>query len=149
MAANHYIVLGVSSGSSGQEIKEAYRTLAKKYHPDHCGSDRLAFQKIQEAYAVLSDPYQRRKYDQLSTTIPLKKVSAKKIVVEPMRSVSGAPGQQHEQCCGCQKPVRPGWRWPHHRPLYRENCRHFPQRSAIDYSWDQPGKRLIVTIFRS
>jgi curved DNA-binding protein CbpA len=63
---NYYILLGVSSTASPEEIKAAYRTLAKKYHPDKNIGNKHAedfFKEIQEAYSVLMDPEKRRKYD--------------------------------------------------------------------------------------
>ncbi len=63
---NYYKELGVSKGSSPDEIKKAYRKLAMKYHPDRTKGDKQAeekFKRISEAYAVLSDPEKRKKYD--------------------------------------------------------------------------------------
>ncbi len=63
-----YDVLEVPEGASGDEIKSAYRRLAKKYHPDVAEGDRgLAeeiFKKISAAYDVLSNPAKRNMYDQ-------------------------------------------------------------------------------------
>lgn len=63
---DYYEVLGVAKGASDQEIKKAYRQLAKKYHPDvnkDAGAD-AKFKEVQEAYEVLSDSSKRGQYDQ-------------------------------------------------------------------------------------
>ena len=64
---DYYKVLGVANDASQQEIKRAYRRLAKKYHPDLNKDNPQAkakFQEINEANEVLSDPEKRRKYDE-------------------------------------------------------------------------------------
>ncbi len=63
---DYYAILGVSKDASPEEIKRAYRELAKKYHPDKNRGDPEAeerFKEINEAYAVLSDPEKRAEYD--------------------------------------------------------------------------------------
>jgi len=59
---NYYDILGVSEGASVEEIKRAFRNLAKKHHPD-MGGDAEKFKKILEAYRVLSDEKLRADYD--------------------------------------------------------------------------------------
>jgi len=61
----YYRTLGVNTSATQEQIKQAYRDLAKRCHPDlNRGQDTTAiFQKINEAYSVLSDPEQRRNYD--------------------------------------------------------------------------------------
>lgn len=65
---DYYEILGVPENASADEIKKAYRRLAKKYHPDANANDPQAaerFKEIGEAYAVLSDPERRKQYDQM------------------------------------------------------------------------------------
>lgn len=65
MPEDYYQVLGVSRECSQQEIKRAYRRMARRYHPDVCKDDGAEerFKEISNAYAVLSDPDKRRRYD--------------------------------------------------------------------------------------
>jgi molecular chaperone DnaJ len=65
---DYYDILGVKKSATDDEIKKAYRNLAKKYHPDKNKGDKTAeakFKEISEAYAVLSDKEKRDQYDRL------------------------------------------------------------------------------------
>jgi molecular chaperone DnaJ len=64
---DYYEILGLSKSAKPEEIKKAYRSLARKYHPD-VNKDKSAekkFKEISEAYAVLSDPQKKDEYDRL------------------------------------------------------------------------------------
>ena len=64
---DYYEVLGVSKTASDDEIKSAYRKLAKKYHPDLNPNNKEAeksFKDVNEAYSILSDKDKRQRYDQ-------------------------------------------------------------------------------------
>lgn len=65
---DYYQILGVSKTASQDEIKKAYRKLARKYHPDRNKGDKAAeekFKEINEAYEVLGNPENRKKYDEV------------------------------------------------------------------------------------
>jgi len=65
---DYYATLGVSKAATEKEVKQAFRKLARKHHPDVNPGDKQAeqrFKEINEAYEVLGDPAKRRKYDEL------------------------------------------------------------------------------------
>ena len=67
MNKNYYKILGVAADATSDQIKAAYRKLARKYHPDLNPNDKdanIKFQELNEANEVLSDPKKRKIYDQ-------------------------------------------------------------------------------------
>ena len=66
--SNPYDTLGVAKNASADEIKKAYRKLARESHPDASGGDEARFKEIQGAYDVLSDPEKRKAYDTFGST---------------------------------------------------------------------------------
>lgn len=100
----YYKRLGVSSSASQEEIKLAYRNLAKRCHPDlNKGQDTTAiFQAVNEAYSVLSDPLQRRNYDQSGSPVQ----SASRTQSARPDSYESSPTVEPYHCadCGCVSP---------------------------------------------
>ena len=84
MPKDYYLVLGITSDATLDEIKDAYRRLAKTFHPDRYGDNHSPFLAVQEAYAILSDPIKRQTHD-------LERLSQKKIGDPGMGNVSGLP----------------------------------------------------------
>jgi molecular chaperone DnaJ len=64
MAKSYFAILGISPDATADEIRSAYRRLAKEFHPDHYAGGSGRFQDIQEAYAVLGNRRRRSEYEQ-------------------------------------------------------------------------------------
>ena len=79
-SASHYALLGLSPQATGPELRQAFRSLSKRYHPDTTSLPEAeaqeAFRLLQQAYLTLSDPERRRVYD------------ASLLVVQPVRTPS-------------------------------------------------------------
>jgi DnaJ-class molecular chaperone len=91
---DYYEVLGVPKNADADTLKKAYRTLAKKYHPDMHPGDKDAeekFKEASEAYAVLSDPEKRKQYDQFGhAAFETALVEAASIIIPPISATFSA-----------------------------------------------------------
>jgi curved DNA-binding protein len=96
---DYYKDLGVGKTATPAEIKKAYRTLAKKYHPDKTKGDKASeekFKEINEANEVLSDPEKRKKYDQFGADWKhYEEAGAQPGGFDWSKYASGRSGQQH------------------------------------------------------
>jgi molecular chaperone DnaJ len=72
MAKSYFAILGISPNATGDEIRSAYRRLAKEFHPDHYSGSSERFQDIQEAYAVLGNRRRRSEYERNIKKVPRK-----------------------------------------------------------------------------
>lgn len=99
---NYYDILGISREATQEEIKIAYRKLAKKYHPDSSGrqGDKDKFQEIQEAYSVLSDPEKRRQYHYYGHTAYQKHYHGQQASSDSQETCSGCGGSCDGNCDG-------------------------------------------------
>lgn len=86
---NHYTVLGVAEDASSEAIHNAFRALARQYHPDAGeGSSAGKFRELVDAYNTLSDPARRKDYDaavaRQRPPAPLPRYTPSHVVVEPL-----------------------------------------------------------------
>jgi molecular chaperone DnaJ len=101
MHQDYYLILGIASDASQTDIKDAYRRLAKTYHPDHYKGNSRPFQDIQEAYDVLSDPDRRKDHDvQMQSARP---VQRKPVFSGPLEPLIPEPKGE-----SFSRPARPG-----------------------------------------
>ena len=87
---DYYEVLGVPKNASDADIKKAFRTLAKKYHPDMHPGDKECeekFKEAQEAYAVLSDAEKRKQFEEVFYRIQKMEWKEQKIIMQTIDSL--------------------------------------------------------------
>jgi DnaJ-class molecular chaperone len=84
MAKSYFAILEVTSTATPEEVRSAYRRLAKAYHPDHYGGGGEPFRRIQEAYATLGDPAKRRAYERTLANVRVQQASAVRPHPEPL-----------------------------------------------------------------
>ena len=83
---DYYEILGIKRDAKPDEIKKAYRRLARKYHPDVNPGDKAAeerFKLMSEAHDVLSDPKKRSVYDRLDNTLKTSRTQPREALVHP------------------------------------------------------------------
>jgi DnaJ-class molecular chaperone len=97
---DYYSTLGVTKSSSEKEIKQAFRKMARKFHPDVNPGDKTAetrFKEINEAYEVLGDPAKRKKYDELGANWRMYEQAQQQGAANPFEGFNvhygGGPGQ--------------------------------------------------------
>ncbi|MBW2467985.1 MAG: DnaJ domain-containing protein, partial [Deltaproteobacteria bacterium] len=73
MAKSYFAILGISPTATMDEIRSAFRRLAKEFHPDHYEGSSDRFRDIQEAYSVLGNKRRKREYEQSIRKVPIKK----------------------------------------------------------------------------
>jgi molecular chaperone DnaJ len=83
MARSYFAILEVPSGATPEEVRSAYRRLAKEFHPDHYEGGSEPFRQIQEAYAVLGDPARRRAYEKSLADVLVKRTAGQTLYSEP------------------------------------------------------------------
>lgn len=119
---SYFTILGISVDADTEEIKNAYRRLAHRYHPDHGEGDSRRFRELQEAYHALLDPEQRRRHRRRQSEGA---TGGERVPVRVVRSGEGpAPRQQRG---GDREHLRPARRGvadvEHIAPSFRRSDR--------------------------
>ena len=98
---NHYDRLGLTPAASAEDLRQAFRTLSKRYHPDTttlpAATAAASFQAVQQAYAVLADPLRRRAYDRT--------LQAVQPIPTPLRSPIPVDASMRSEARGVTVPV--------------------------------------------
>ena len=130
----YYRSLGVQPGATAEELKKAYRGLAKKYHPDLHPGDKEAearFKEINEAYETLSDPQKRKEYDEKQRTTQGREPQKKSASSARTRTPTGGPVDFSQMQGGFAQffgfDLRPGKSLTRRRYLEKRKIRWTPQ----------------------
>ena len=83
MSKNYYLILGITSDASSEDIKTAFRRRAMELHPDTSGLESGPFLELREAYDVLGNPESRRRYDRQSSPVAVNRRRSRP-VAEPL-----------------------------------------------------------------
>ena len=106
MAKSYFAILGVTSAATPDEVRSAYRRLAKAFHPDHYEGDSRVFRQVQEAYATLGNSQRRTEYEQSlrRSSVKAKRMAYPRTYSEPEPLI---PEQRHtDLSLGEISPVR-------------------------------------------
>eukprot|EP00505_MAST-04D_sp_SCG-Rhode-Island_P003615 Stramenopile-MAST_4_protein_3615 len=124
-----YELLGLPSSATHDEIVAAYRTLARKYHPDRKPfGDKAMFQRLSEAYRTLSDPVLRKQYDQSGPTERAKRTADD--IAEMFRNVFSARSASPNAQARSSFVFGPGSRQPRAPPNKREPWHQVRQKTV-------------------
>lgn len=97
--SDYYEILGITKDATARQIKKAYRKLSKECHPD-VGGDCERFEKIQNAYGILSDPERRKRYDEFGPEENLSVIiSIAQSIWAEAASHSGEVDEEMEKAC--------------------------------------------------
>lgn len=130
---DYYTILEVAQGASQEEIKRAYRGLARRYHPDSHAGDVQRFRLVQEAYEVLQDPVVRKAYDRQRASRGLTPDAP--VVIETTLSQSCLPALNSPQMIYLLMDVQPA----KHLPRVRQSLN---LALVIDRSTSMRGRRI-------
>lgn len=150
MVRNHYLLLGIPTDATAQQIKSAYRSLAKRFHPDHNKGSETAtdlFRQINDAYKVLADPAARAAYDK---TLQVEQKTQKKVkpAIDPQQKFSNFLSSLLDAVIGPQPetvataPVRPqrqAVRRPRQRPDFNACFSNASEKSSPGYDRGSDG----------
>ncbi len=138
---NYYIVLGVKNTASFEEIKAAYRELAKKYHPDKNPDNKAAedfFKEIQQAYTTLSNPEKRKKFDLRFSYASTQQTTTKTQSTNTAYSGNAYQYAQQQAQYRQQQSTKP-------KPAYRQKAK--PDKSENYYVLISVGVAIILLYF--